>query len=152
MKTKVLASLGLAFSLALAGCATGPSLAEKLDTIKLEAVPLTFDDPAPAFKKLFPSGSPLRKDSLETEAEFDARLKATGLVGQEFTFLISPEWCDVQAMPEQNFYTIVSKEYFYSFSYRTDKPYAVTIARVSEAPGSFVGQNAFGAQATVSVY
>ncbi len=144
--------VGLA-SLLLAGCATQSApTKEEMASFRPINTQLAFDDPKPIFNALFPHGSPIRKDQLETEAEFRARLAALGLEGKEFTFLIPPALCKVQPFPERSFYVITVKDTFYMGYNPRNKPYGISVARISEETDQYVGQNAYGAKADVRMY
>jgi len=137
----------------LAGCSTSPVLTkEDFSNFTVEKTQLSFDNPQPMFKTLFPSGLPLKKDPLETQAEYRARLSALNYEGQEFTFLIPPELCKIQPFPEQGFYVITSKDTFPMGYDSKKKPYGISIARVDESSSRYVGQNAFGATAEIRSY
>ena len=155
MKQRQLLSL---FSLPLlfVGCATEngapPARDDRFHTVVEQCV---VDDPQPVFQKAFPNGFPIRKDNLETNAEYSERLNRVGVTGMTVTYLVSGESCDVIAMPEQGTYVVTSKETapVNRGYYATDeigKEFGLTLRRINTHSGSFVGQNAYGATAQVT--
>lgn len=147
-----IALLGLV-SLLLAGCMapSAPTKEEMADFTPVN-IKLSFDDPKPVFAAAFPSDLPLRKDRLETEAEYKTRLAAIGIQGKVYTFLVPPELCEVQPFPEQGFYVITSRDTYYTGYNPRSKPYGITVAKTEAKTDQYVGQNAYGAKADVSMY
>jgi len=137
----------------LAGCALPPApTKQEMASFRAENTQLGYDDPRPMFKALFPYGTPLRKEELETQGEYKARLQKLGYEGKEFTFLIAPKYCKIMAYPDKGFYVISADETFYMGYDALHKPYGITIDRIDEEPRHYVGQNAYGATAEVSSY
>ncbi|MEI6105818.1 MAG: hypothetical protein WCR49_02290, partial [Opitutae bacterium] len=119
--------------------------------VKPEHTALAYDNPEPIFQALFPHAGLVRKDDLETTAEFQARVHALGYSGGTYTFMIPANLCKTIAMPDQGFYIIAAKESYYS-SYTSDKPFGITVMERIDHPKSFTGQNAFGATTEVTNY
>jgi formylglycine-generating enzyme required for sulfatase activity len=137
----------------LGGCDSAPETKtpEKAiaEQVKFQIAPIDFDDPAPIFAKLFPNNIPIGvKNELETTSEYRARLAMSGIEGREYTFLIPPTLCEVQAFPDLDFYVITSKDSFLDYS---KTPYGITVLSVETKGASYTGQNAFGASAEISV-
>jgi hypothetical protein len=113
--------------------------------------PLAFDDPKPMFSELFPNETAIKKGRFETQAEFQGRLAATGLIGKEITVLIPPDQCDVFAYPDKGFYVVVCKSTYSDFETGLTRPYGITLFQTDKKMGKYEGQNAFGATANIDV-
>lgn len=138
----------------LSGCATG-SISTKTDLSRVKPClfPLPADDVAQVFTPAFATYRWFAKGKFETQEEYDARLKKTGLEGKEVTFCIPPELCNVIAYPDSGSYVVIARDAL--SANRNDKSdirWAITVAQTANEPRQITEVNRFGLSREVKSY